>query len=351
MSGDNTSFFMNAQQNGFGTATAADEKMHHLANSEIDDPALVETQFFSFNVPEQQIMSLCYQWAHPNLGLFSGGPWVWQGIKRTQLAAELIHLRDFMSDHPIRKDGDLDHYTMQPSGYTVEVIEPLQKARLTYEDSARGNSIDVTFDAIMPPAMIASGKHFDQVCRTSGQVTLRGSTFTVDGYGARDRSWAETRPEDPRQAPPIHYLVPIFGDDFAMHILGVEDPDKKPIWSSTYPIDAATAAQINRGWVWRDGDLCGINSVSVRTDWDLATGYPKTHHIDVVDSFGRPYALKGTITSACNWHTWSNAQMLVCLARWECDGRVGHGDSQIAVWTDFTQLQTCSGTEANQLGH
>ena len=30
--------------------------------------------------------------------------------------------------------------------------------------------------------------------------------------------------------------------------------------------------------------------------------------------------------------------MDVCLARWECNGRTGHGDSQLAVWTDFTQL-------------
>jgi len=74
---DNTSFFMNAQTTGFGNATAADEKMHHEVNSAIDDPALVETQFFSFNVPEHQIMSLCYQWAHPNLRVFGGGPWVW----------------------------------------------------------------------------------------------------------------------------------------------------------------------------------------------------------------------------------------------------------------------------------
>jgi hypothetical protein len=244
-----------------------------------------------------------------------------------------------MPDDPIRHDGDLDRYTMQPSGYTVEIIEPLQKARVIYDDPARGNSIDVTFDAIMPPAMIASGKHFDQAMRTHGRVTLRGQEFTVDGFGARDRSWGETRPEDPRQAPPVHYLVPIFGDDFAMHILGIEDPEAAPIWKDIYPnFDAAMAAQINRGWVWNDGELVPLTSAKIRTDWDRSTGMPKTHAVDVVDANGRAYALTATIISGCPWNTWSNAEMDVCLARWECNERVGHGDSQIAVWTDFTQL-------------
>jgi hypothetical protein len=335
---NNTSFFMNSQRTGFGTAVPIDEKMHHDANSSIDDPALVETQFFSFNIPEAQIMSLCYQWAHPNLRLFSGGPWVWQGIKTRQLSAELIHLRDFMPDHPIRRDGDLDGYTMTPSGYTVEIIEPLQKARITYTDAARDNNIDVTFDAIMPPAMIASGKHFDQVMRTHGRVRLRGQEFIVDGYGARDRSWGETRPEDPRQAPPVHYMVPIFGDDFALNIVGIEDPDADPIWKDIYPFDAAMAAQINRGWVWIGGELLPLTSLKIRTEWDLVTGIPKGHKVDCVDANGRSYALTATVTSACPWNTWSNAEMDVCLARWECDGRVGHGDAQLAVWTDFTQL-------------
>jgi hypothetical protein len=98
---ENTSYFMNAQVAGsFGRADPHDEGMHRDERNRFSDPALVETVFCGFSVPEADIHCLNYVWLHPNLRLMSGGAWCWQGTKRTQLEAELFDMRDFVPEQP-----------------------------------------------------------------------------------------------------------------------------------------------------------------------------------------------------------------------------------------------------------
>ena len=52
---------------------------------------------------------------------------------------------------------------------------------------------------------------------------------------------------------------------------------------------------------------------------------------------GAEHVLHGQLRAAAPWHTWSNVHMSIGLARWESDGRVGYGDSQVAMWTDFVR--------------
>src|SRR5271170_5443323 len=158
----NTSYFMNAQvADSFGDTHPSDEGMHREARTNLTDPALVETVFAGFSVPDADIHCLNYIWLHPNMRTMSGGAWCWQGFKRSQLEAELFDMRDFVPDSAITDDGgDLTDVTM-PGGYRYQVLEPLQKIRMTYDDPARGNAFDVTQTAIMPPAMLPSNRHFD----------------------------------------------------------------------------------------------------------------------------------------------------------------------------------------------
>ncbi|MGH8990756.1 MAG: DUF7064 domain-containing protein, partial [Acidimicrobiia bacterium] len=126
----------------------------------------------------------------------------------------------------------------------------------------------------------------------------------------------------------------VFSDDFAVHMMGVEDVAAGPMWKDAFP-DAGPMTALNRGWVWRDGELAGLESAAITTRWDRDSGYPTGHRVRVTDTNGREHALEGTITAACSWHTWSNVNMLIALARWECEGRTGWGDSQTAAWSDF----------------
>ena len=327
-----TSFFMVPHAAGFGPSTEADDLLHREMNREVSDPALTETQFLGFSVPEAAIHSLNYLWVPPNLELLTGGVWAWQGIKRSQLAAELFDMRQFLDDEPIRK-GDLADYEL-PMGYRVKVLQPLEKIHIAYDDPVRHNAFDVTLTAVMPPAMVASGKHFDQAMRTEGHVVLRGRRHRVDGYTVRDRSWGEVRPEDPRPVPPMHWVTGVFSDDFAVHMMGIDHPSTEPFWRDAFP-DAGALAALSRGWVWHHGELTGLESSRLATRWDRDTGYPVAHTLEITATNGREYALTGTITASCSWNTWSNVSMLISLCRWECDGRTGWGDSQTAVWSDF----------------
>ena len=330
--GRNTSFFMNPHAPGFGTSTDTDDLLHREMNSQVADPALTETQFLGFSVPEAAIHALNYLWVHPNLELLTGGVWAWQGVKRHQLAAELFDMRQFMDDGPIRK-GDLADYEL-PMGYRVKVLRPLEKIHIAYDDPTRGNAFDVTLTAVMPPAMVASGKHFDQAMRAEGEIVLRGRRHRVDGYTVRDRSWGEVRPEDPRPVPPLHWLTGVFGDDFAFHMMGLEDPSRDPIWKDAFP-GAENLTALNRGWIWRNGELTGLATTELTTRWNLDTGYPVEHTLRITDTNGFELSLVGTVTASCSWITWSNVNMLIGLCRWEHDGRVAWGDSQVATWTDF----------------
>jgi hypothetical protein len=330
---NSTSFFFNPQARGFGAYSAADDRMHREMNALVDDPTLVETQYLGFNVPSAGVHAFNYLWAHPNLDTASGGVWAWQGVKPTHLHSEIFDMQAFL---PISTIGDYDAYTL-PNGYHVEVVKPLEEIRIGYEDPVRNNAFDVTLTAVMPPAMVDTGRHFEQAMRTRGSVRMRGTDHTVDGFTIRDRSWGETRPENPRQAPALHFVCPVFDEDFAIHAFAPEDPEQSPLYEGLLDLSPEQASAFGRGWVWRGGELTALASIRLACTWDLTTRYPSSYQVSIVDVDGRPYTLTGTLIAASNWYIWSNMYSPVCLFRWECDGKVGYGDAQVGVWTDLVR--------------
>jgi hypothetical protein len=287
-------------------------------------------------VADTDIRCLNYIWLHPNLRLMSGGVWAWQGFKQTQLEAELFDMRDFIPDRPITDEGGDLIDVILPNGYRYQVVEPLEQIRMRYQDNGRGNAMDVTATAVMPAAMLPSNHHFDQVMRTSGTLTLRREQHRVDGYAVRDRSWGEARTEDPTGLSGIHWLMAMFGDDYAIHVTGLEDPATAQ-WRARFPENAGLSQAMNRGWVWKDGRLLTLTSVHIETEWDTGNRRQVAHPVVVIDETGAEYRMHGQIRAAANWHTWSNVHLSVGLAHWECNGRIGHGDSQVAMWSDFVR--------------
>jgi hypothetical protein len=243
---------------------------------------------------------------------------------------------------PISAVGDLTSFKL-PNGYGVEVVRPLEEIRVTYEDAARGNEFDVTLTAIMPPAMLPSGMHFEQAMRTRGSLTLRGEKHVVDGFHMRDRSWGETRPESPRLAPVVHWLTPVFGEDFAIHACAFEDPAQGPIWEGLVDFSAEKVAAYNRGWVWRDGELTALESVVLTCEWDRALGYPTSYQVELTDLAGRSWTLTGTLVAGSSSTLWPNIFSPILMFRWECDGKAGYGDSQVGMWTDVVRERMTAG--------
>lgn len=328
---DGTSFFMNRQEGGFGPTSEDDDRMHGDAGAEHPGAAdLIETQYLPFNVPSAGINSFNYTWVHPNLGVASGGVWAYQGIKPTHLHSELFDMREFL---PISSVGDLTDFRLD-NGYAVEVRKPLEELRISYEDAARGNAFDVTLTAIMPPAMLPSGRHFEQAMRTRGTVTLLGTTHTVDGFHVRDRSWGETRPEAPRRAPVLHWVTPVFTEDFALQAMGFEDPTRGALWSGLYDVGPEEVADFNRGWVWRSGELVALDDVVISCEWDPVLRFPRSYLIEATDRNGRGFRLTGELVAGSPRSLWSNIYSPILMFRWECEDKVGHGDAQLGIWTD-----------------
>lgn len=315
---------------GFGDHSDADELRHGAMNRQVADDALTETQYFSFNVPDADIQAFCYLWMHPNLGSITGGAAAWQGIKETALTAELFDIRAYMSERAIQ--NGIHSFTLD-NGYGVEIIEPMRRMRVFYDDPARGNSFDVLFTALSAPAMLPTRKHFEQVMRTQGQITLRGVTHKVDGFGIRDRTWAELRSEAPMSLAPLDWMTGMFGDEIAFNCVAGDRPGDDVEWKGLF--DMPERGIFTGGWLWRAGEFRRLKDATKITRRDPRTLHPVRHELEMVVDDGTVLRMTGTITASCTLSVWPNLVVPICLTRWDWDGRIGWGDTQENQWTDF----------------
>lgn len=324
--------FYLAQNESLGSARHEDEFLHHEVNAEVADDSLTETQFFSFSVPEHQIHVIGYLWHHVNLGMLTGGIWGWQGHKRHNLASELFDVRAFMHNRVL--DQDLHDYRLE-NGYGVQVLEPLKRHRMTFADPVRGNAVDVEFTAVSPPVMYGDGRHMEQPMRTRGQLTLRGQRYEVNGTTVRDRSWGKPRPEIGMALPPMGWKTGVFGDDFAFCCNAFDEPSLMPEFGDRFPLPGNQT--LKGGWIRKDGEVSRIVSCRKRTERDPITLTPRRIDWEAVDERGRCYRFTGTALSSCDWSVQPNLRFVVSSMRWECEGRIAHGEVQEAHWIDFVQ--------------
>lgn len=327
---DTTKAFWEEKNTTFGTARPDFDFLHPEMREREPGPELTETQYLGFNVPGYDIHGLCYMWHHPNLGVVTGGAWAWQGIKTHSLRCEIFDMVSYIDDAVLA--NDLYDFEL-PNGYGASVLEPLKRLRLHYADNERDNAIDVEFEAIMDPMVLSSEMHFEQAMRTKGSVTLRGREYEVDGYTVRDRSWGQLRKESHVNAPPMAWMTSVFGDDFAFGTTAFDAEETNPDWKGVMHIPGGDPTR--GGWVLRDGELVPVASTVKRTLRNRDTLFPQRVELTVTDVNGRSLRVTGTVTAASQWRTWHNMESVICLVRWECEGRVGYGDLQDVLFHDY----------------
>lgn len=325
--------FYIAQNQGFAGITAADELLHPAAFAEVKADSATETQYLGFSVPEARIHALCYLWHHPNLKVVTGGLFVWQGIKRYMPEAELCDVRAYMSDRVLA--DDLHEYRLA-NGYGVRIVEPLKKLHLSYEDAARGNSVNLEYEAVAAPVMFGDGKHFEQPMRVRGEITLRGTRHAVDCFNVRDRSWGKPRPEDNIPLPPVSWMTGVFGEDFAFNCNVLDQHEENAELKGRFEMPREKT--LNGGWVRREGVLARIVSARKKIEREAGTRLPLGVELEFTDESGRLTALRGRLQAACPWQVWPNMIFTVSQMRWECEGRVTTGDCQEAYWNDYLQI-------------
>jgi hypothetical protein len=317
----------------FGAVRPGHDFLHPEFREREPAAELTETQYLGFNIPEHDIHGLCYLWHHPNLGVVSGGAWAWQGIKRHNLQCEIFDMVTYIDDAVLADDL---HKFELPNGYGAVVEEPLKRLRIHYADAARGNAIDIGYEALMEPMVMANELHFEQAMRTRGTVTLGGREFEVDGVTVRDRSWGAVRREVLAPVPPMAWMTGVFGkgdDTWAFGTTAFDHPDTDPDWKGSLEIPGGDPTR--GGWVLRGGELVPVVSSVKRTIRNRETLFPERVEMTITDAHGRDYELTGRIKAAANWRTWHNMDSIICLTEWESEGRTGHGDTQDVLFADY----------------
>ncbi|QIL74000.1 hypothetical protein G7048_26280 (plasmid) [Diaphorobacter sp. HDW4B] len=314
-----------------GTVVDADELLHppvasgHFASS--------ETSYFGFSIPEHRLNCEIYLWYHPALKVMSASVLIWTGFKKTSLAAEYVNHHHFLP-YPKNDGGDL-HF--EALNLHVRVIDPFKSVQIDFEDRAQNVKFSYRQDAIMPPGVRPGGYHFTQAVKTQGELNLRGTQYKIDGFFSRDRSWTQERREDPIVMPPLTWMVGVFDSGFAFHCLAMDDMALKPSWASAFPSMQPNAG-LFWGYVWKDGELAPVSMARKLTTYDADGISPRHIEMDMADAKGRHFTLRGEVQARLPWQTWQNMNTIFCQTRWECDGKVGFGDSQDVQFQEFPRL-------------
>lgn len=303
------------------TFSARDDGFHFDVMG--DDWWATETAWFSFHHPGRNLGGWLYSMARPNIGIISGGAWVWDHT--AHLPWEVPYSANYTA-LPLPKDRDLTDITL-PTGVSIKVLEPCMSYALGYDDPER-LQVRLRFDGVMPPeALTATGStfgsahHFDQIGRVSGHIVLHGEHIEIDCLAMRDRTWGR-RPENrPRQA---SYITGVASSEHGFLAVTNVRPE---------------GDQVAYGFLRRDGCTVGLAGGERRVHRDGATGLTSRIELDATDKEGRTLSAVGKPVSRIiiNRHTFIDANSLL---RWTLNEEEAWGEEQ-DMWPThrFSQMR------------
>jgi hypothetical protein len=306
-----------------------DELLHAPAVS--GHHSATETSYYGFSIPEHAINGEIYVWFHPVLQVISASVYIWKGIKASTLECEYINHYNYL---PFPKN-DIGDYAIDDLNLAIKVVEPLKRVDITFDDRDRGVSFVLRQDAIMPPAGRPGGFHFTQAVKTTGSLNLYGEQFTIDGYFSRDRSWGQERRETAQKMPPLSWMVGVFGDDLAFHVMAFDDPARNPEWIEAFP-DIPAGGNLLWGYVFDRGELTPLRHAGKLTHREADGLAPRRIELELIDVKDRQWSITGDVQARMPWQTWQNMNTFFCQTRWEHAGRIGWGDVQDVQFNEFT---------------
>ena len=298
---------------------AVDDEMHAVGHESID---WTETNWWSFNVPERGLAGWLYTQVKPNLGISSGGAFVYG--PGSWLPWELPYYGWF-SHQPLPQPLDLRNVTFA-NGVSVRMIEPAMSYALAYRFRDHEDfTADLRFDGLTPPVPHVHGappftgsSHYDQHGRVTGTLTLRGETIPVDCFAVRDRSWGRRPEHIGRGRGRLSY---VFGtvsptEMFLVFCLPARDAD-------------GDIERLSSGYLVRDGRLRRLADVTRRNERDTATGAIASITLHGHDDEGLELNVSGHAVSRMALP--GSSLCINTLLRFDVDGREGWGEDQ-DVW-------------------
>ncbi len=160
---------------------------------------------------------------------------------------------------------------------------------------------------------------FEQVGGWTGLVQVSGEAFRVAGRGFRERSWGVRDWQAPVRSRRLSFLV---GSDVAV---------------SAAVVEGEGGYEACHGWIEREGRIASLRAVRVSTETTADGRLPRSVRIELEDSSGGLHLATCEVVASAPMRSARNRrETLVCesLARFEMDGRHGHGTVEHLVQLD-----------------
>jgi hypothetical protein len=286
------------------------------------------------------------------------GGWFRLGNRPNEGHAEMtvcLYLPDGRVAFMYAKPKIADNKAMNAGGMKIEVVEPFKTLHVTYAGKAlllskpfemadpgaafKNNpsvacEVDLTYEAVSPmfggetvredgkpmeidPEKSFAKAHYEQHMAARGTFKLGDESFTVSGYGLRDKSWG------PRYWQAIHWYrwCPMnFGKDFAMMLSIVAGTEGAPRQG---------------GMVLKDGKYDIITECSIDSDWD-ENWYQTALRAKVKTESGASYDVTGRVMSLIplrNRRKNADGEELITritegMTEYTCNGMTGYGLSE-----------------------
>jgi hypothetical protein len=233
----------------------------------------------------------------------------------------------------VREQREMIDADLSVGGARYEMLEPAKRWRLTADtDDVK---LDVTFDALTPligtdgqegegegasaETRKSVGKgHLEQAGRWTGWVESKGTRHEwTDARGNRDKSWGPRRWGGPTMW--RWFSINFGGDEFGTgtHFGGIRI--------------GTDAADLHRGWVWRDGEQASIERWDVKSELDDDGITHRVSQVTATDKVGRTHELRADVLRVHPGPAAYRPGLPVVnegLARWTYEGETGWGISE-----------------------
>ena len=305
--------------------SAADDDFHPG-----DSPWQTEGSWWCFFARERQLAGWIYHLTRPNLGIASGGVWVWDSTCHLWYEVPYFGNWNFqlLDDSP----RDLNHF-IWPDGVALDTLDPLRRYHLSFHDGELLD-LDLTYEGVMEPYVACAGDtptpfRFDHPSRVTGEVVLRGERIAVDSFAMRDHSWG-VRPDAPNTGRTL------IADPAAL----AERP--APYLWATASTDDAFFVMGGKGWLVRGDTRAALTVVEQRLERDPTTGLLRSIAIEGNDESGRVLHASGVAQSIITRPSGSGIGFTAAID-WSIDGVSAIGDVQdvwpLDAWSTFRTWQ------------
>ena len=280
---------------------------------EVDDPWWTETVWFSWMLPERNLLGYFYPAFRPNMNIQFGGFLV---VDHTATVPWELPAFEWSWHEPLTERPNLLRTTNLHNGMHLECLEPGRVFRFGRDGA--DVSFDLTFEALSRPLLTRHeppfnhGSHIDQPGRVTGRFELDGETLDVDCIAMRDRSWGVRRAG--RQ--------PKVGYDH-----GHASADSGFVSIS---VDRRGDDRVLRGYLLRDGVWSHLTDGTRRVARD-AEHRPAHIRIEAIDELGRTLQASGRPVSRCVFNAYPHMFCWTSLTDWDLGDERCWGEDQ-DVW-------------------